>query len=214
MATETVVLVHGLWMNGLELSMLGHRLRREHGFDVRTFTYPTMHGDAASVCAALAEFAAGAGRAGRVHLVGHSLGGVMVYRALTECATGIDGNAVLLGAPLNGSKAARSVSAWPTLRPLLGPHVLADLVEPCQRCWTGQRPLGVIAGTLRLGTGQFFAQFDEDNDGTVAVSETRIPGLTDHLVLPHSHFGMLLAADVAAQVAVFLREGAFRRSAA
>ena len=55
---------------------------------------------------------------------------------------------------------------------------------------------------------------DPGNDGTVAVSETRIPGLTDHLVLPHSHFGMLLAADVAAQVACFLRTSGFRRSAA
>jgi pimeloyl-ACP methyl ester carboxylesterase len=214
MATETVVLVHGLWMNGLELSMLGQRLRREHGFDVRTFTYPTMHGDVANVCAALARFAAEARSGGRVHLVGHSLGGVMVHRTLTQCAGSIDGNAVLLGAPLNGSKAARGVSTWPTLRPLLGPHVLAELVAPCQRCWTGERPLGAIAGTLRMGTGQFFAHFDEENDGTVAVSETRVPGLTDHLVLPHSHFGMLLASDVAAQVACFLREGAFRRPAA
>jgi hypothetical protein len=65
-----------------------------------------------------------------------------------------------------------------------------------------------------MGTGQFFAHFDEENDGTVAVSETRIPGLTDHLVLPHSHFGMLLAADVAAQVACFLRTAAFQRPAA
>jgi len=67
----------------------------------------------------------------------------------------------------------------------------------------------VIAGTLRMGTGQFFAHFDEDNDGTVGVSETSIPGLADHLVLPHSHFGMLYAHDVAAQVAHFLRHGRF-----
>ena len=212
---ERVVLVHGLWMNGTELSMLGYRLRHEHGFDVRTFSYPTMQGDVRAICAALAEFAAAAGGDGRVHLVGHSLGGLMVYRTLAECgAERIRGNAVLLGSPLNGSKAARGASRWPMLRPLLGPHVLGELAEPCNRCWTGGRPLGAIAGTLRLGTGQFFAHFDEDNDGTVAVSETVIPGLADHLVLPHSHFGMLLAADVANEVACFLRTGAFRRPAA
>jgi len=214
MPVERVVLVHGLWMNGTELGMLGHRLRREHGFEVRTFSYPTMQGDVSAICAALAGFASEVAGDGRVHLVGHSLGGVMVYRTLTDCAARIDGNAVLLGAPLNGSKAARAVSRWPMLRPLLGPHVLDELVESRARCWTGERALGAIAGTLRVGTGQFFAHFDEDNDGTVAVSETRIPGLTDHLVLPHSHFGMLLAADVAAQVACFLRTAAFRRPAA
>ena len=59
-----------------------------------------------------------------------------------------------------------------------------------------------------------FARFDGEHDGTVAVEETRIPGLTDHLVLPHSHVGMLFAQDVADQVAHFLRHGRFVREAA
>ena len=207
---ETVVLVHGLWMNGLELSMLGHRLRREHGYEVRTFTYPTMSGTAAEICRDLAAFVSGLEGAGPVHLVGHSLGGVLVHRTLTDCGAGrIDGNAVLLAPPLNGSGAARGAARFPMLRPLLGPHVLSELVHPPPRAWRGPNAIGVIAGTLRMGTGQFFAHFDEDNDGTVGVSETRIPGLADHLVLPHSHFGMLYAHDVAAQVAHFLRHGRF-----
>ena len=51
MADPPVILVHGLWMNGLELSMLGYRLRHEHGYDVRTFSYPTMSGTAAEISA-------------------------------------------------------------------------------------------------------------------------------------------------------------------
>jgi hypothetical protein len=145
-----------------------------------------------------------------VHFVGHSLGGVLVYRTLAECGAGqFAGNAVMLGSPLNGSLAARGAARFRALRPLLGPHVLSELAEPCRRCWNGPNAVGAIAGTLRMGTGQFFARFDEDNDGTVAVSETRIPGLADHLVLPHSHFGMLYAHDVAGQVAHFLANGRF-----
>ena len=215
MAGDVVVLVHGLWMNGLEFGVLGHRLRSEHGFEVSTFSYPTLHGDVGSICAELADHVEHAAGGRRVHLVGHSLGGVVVHRTLSECgATRVSGNAVLLGSPLNGSRAARGASRWPVLRPLLGPHVLGELAEPCGRCWTGPNALGAIAGTLRMGTGQFFAHFDEDNDGTVAVSETIIPGLADHLVLPHSHIGMLFAADVARQVAGFLREGRFSRPTA
>jgi pimeloyl-ACP methyl ester carboxylesterase len=211
MAGETVVLVHGLWMNGLELAVLGHRLRGEHGYDVRTFSYATMSGSATDVCRSLAAFASGAAEEGRVvHFVGHSLGGVLVYRTLSEFGSGkFAGNAVLLGSPVNGSKAARGAARFQALRPLLGPHVLSELADPPPRRWAGRNRMGAIAGTLRVGTGQFFAHFDEDNDGTVGVSETRIPGLADHLVLPHSHFGMLAARDVAEQVAHFLRNGCF-----
>jgi pimeloyl-ACP methyl ester carboxylesterase len=216
MAGEVVVLVHGLWMNGLEFGVLGHRLRSEHGFDVRTFSYPTLHGDLESVCSALTEFAgrSSEGRR-RVHLVGHSLGGMLVHRTLSECGAGrLNGNAVLLGSPLNGSRAARGAARFAMLRPLLGPLVLDELAEPRGRAWSGANALGAIAGSLRMGTGQFFAHFDEDNDGTVSVSETRIPGLAGHLVLPHSHIGLLFATDVAREVAHFLRHGRFSATSA
>jgi pimeloyl-ACP methyl ester carboxylesterase len=209
MTGDAVVLVHGLWMNGVELSVLGQHLRRDHGFAVRTFSYPTLHGDAAEICGELAQFGASVAGAGRVHFVGHSLGGVLVHRTLSESGRKFNGNAVVLGSPLNGSKAASGAARWPMLRPLLGPHVLNELALAKPRHWTGANALGSIAGTLRVGTGQFFAHFDEDNDGTVAVSETVIPGLADHLAMPHSHIGMLFAQDVAAQVAHFLRNGRF-----
>jgi len=54
--------------------------------------------------------------------------------------------------------------------------------------------IGVIAGTVPLGLGPFVADFDEDNDGTVAVSETRFDGVKDHLIMPVNHKGMLAYA--------------------
>jgi hypothetical protein len=49
----------------------------------------------------------------------------------------------------------------------------------------------------------------EDSDGTVAVSETKLPGHSAHLVLPVSHMGMLASARVARHVGAFLAEGRF-----
>jgi pimeloyl-ACP methyl ester carboxylesterase len=214
---ETVVLVPGLWMIGLEFGVLRHRLQQDHGFDAHVFAYPTMHGDAAQIAADLADFARRkvAGN-GPVHLVGHSLGGAIVYRAVTECLGDVAGKAVLLCSPLNGSRAASGAARHAVLRPLLGTHVQNELARPCGRCWqtNESRALGAIAGSRRLGTGQFFAHFDEANDGTVAVSETLIPGLDDHVVLPHSHIGMLFATDAAAQIAYFLRHGCFQKTTA
>ena len=73
-----------------------------------------------------------------------------------------------------------------------------------------QRPdTKIVAGTQPLGVGQLLAQFDEDNDGTVAVSETRMPGATDHIILPVSHLGMLVSARVAHETGHFLTHGRF-----
>jgi pimeloyl-ACP methyl ester carboxylesterase len=215
---DPVILVHGLWMNGLEFAVLRHRLQAQHGYDAHVFSYPSLHGSVDEIAAELAGFAREREvGGGRVHLVGHSLGGAIVYHALAE--KGLrerPGNAVLLGSPLNGSRAAQGAARFNLLRPLLGPHILRDLAQPCGRCWACGSPtsLGAIAGTRPVGTGQFFAHFEDENDGTVAVGETVIPGLNDHLVLPHSHVGMLFAQDVADQVAHFLRHGRFVREAA
>jgi alpha-beta hydrolase superfamily lysophospholipase len=210
---EAVILVHGLWMSGLEMNLLRQRLQSPHGFDVRGFSYPTLHGDTFGVVEQLLRNARElAAIASRVHLVGHSLGGAIVYRAMERCSEPWRGNAVVLGSPLNGSQAVRGVSRWSLLRPLLGPHAAAELAEPQARAWRGPGALGAIAGSAALGTGQLFAHFTGPHDGTVAVEETRIPGLNGHIILPHSHMGLLFAQDVAEQTAHFLRHGAFHTS--
>jgi hypothetical protein len=61
-----------------------------------------------------------------------------------------------------------------------------------------------------MGLGRFFARFEEESDGTVCVSETKLPGHTAHMTLPVSHMGMLLSADVARQVGAFLQSGRFK----
>jgi hypothetical protein len=92
----------------------------------------------------------------------------------------------------------------------MGQPVTDELLQPQERRWTmDDRPLGIIAGTQRIGVGQYLAQFEEDCDGTVAVSETRLPGATDHLSLPVSHLGLLVSARVARETGLFLQEGRF-----
>ncbi len=211
MPRDQVVLVHGLWMNGSEMATLKRRLRLEHGFDVHVFSYPTLRGRAADVSARLADFADRVSADHRVHFVGHSLGGTIIYRALSENAGRFNGNAVLLGSPLSSCRAAEGVMRWRALRPVIGPHLLREVTSREARHWHGPGALGTIAGTRRVGMGRFFAHFDEANDGTVAASETVIPGLDDHIELRHSHMGMLFAKDVATQVAYFLRHSRFDR---
>jgi hypothetical protein len=93
---------------------------------------------------------------------------------------------------------------------MIGRLVADELVTPCTREWRCERELGLIAGTRPMGLGRFFAQFDEECDGTIGVSETKLPGHTAHMTLPVSHMGMLASSTVADEVGEFLANGRFR----
>lgn len=203
------VFVHGLFLNGAEFALMRRRVARAHGFECHRFSYPTTRG---SLDATLARLAAFVERidADRVHFVGHSLGGIVLCRYFERHAPAREGRVVMLGSPLMGSRSARAVARHASLRWMIGPIVAAELVEehaPCQ--WGCERDLGMIAGTRPMGLGRFFAKFDEDCDGTVALSETRLPACTEHLAMSVSHMGMLASRAVARQVGAFLDSGRF-----
>jgi predicted alpha/beta hydrolase family esterase len=144
-----VLVVHGLWMNGLETHWLRQRLAAR-GFDARAFSYHSLQADLPEVVAALeAQVRA---LEPPVHLVGHSLGGVMLL-ALFEHAHDLpQGRVVLLGSPVNGSCAATAVARWPIGPAVLGRLALQELVGERRRCWTQPRDRGVYVsgnGPLR-----------------------------------------------------------------
>jgi pimeloyl-ACP methyl ester carboxylesterase len=202
----SVLVVHGLWMNGLETHWLRQRLETR-GFAPRAFSYRSLHADLPEVVAALeAQVRA---LPPPVHLVGHSLGGVMLLALFDRVSDLPEGRVVLLGSPVNGSCAATAVSRWPIGPAVLGRLALQELVGTRRRSWTQPRDLGVIAGSTSAGMGRFVSDLPEPNDGTVAVEETLISGMKEHLVLPVTHTGMLLSECVARQVCRFIMTGAF-----
>lgn len=217
-APELVILVHGLWMSGLELVSLKNRLNADHGFEAVPFSYPSVSGSMLDHVKELREFAQSQ-KAERMHFVGHSLGGLVVLNLLEATADLPPGRAVLLGSPLQGSRAAQGLARWPLGKAMLGitmrqEFLPGDGLEPraTLRTWSDRREVGVIAGSSGFGLGRFVAKLDGDNDGTVMVEETQLPGARDHLVLPVTHTGMLFSGEVARQTAHFLRTGRFARS--
>jgi hypothetical protein len=75
--------------------------------------------------------------------------------------------------------------------------------------WTGGRDLGVIAGDLAVGLGRLLGRMGAPNDGTVWLDEADLPGAAEQLRLRVSHSGMVYSAEVARQVAAFLKDGRF-----
>jgi len=203
------VFVHGLWLTGAESALMRRRISARHGFECHSFTYRTVGRPMNDVLARLAQFVERID-AERVHFVGHSLGGLVLYRYFETQRAAPPGRVVFLGSPTVKSRTAERVGRLPLLSTLVGGLVANELVRPNgTREWRCERQLGLIAGTRPLGLGRFFARFDEECDGTIGVSETRLPGHTAHVMLPVSHMGMLTSADVARQVGSFLENGQF-----
>ncbi len=205
---DAVVYVHGLWMVGAEAALLARRLRHERGYRLHTFRYASVRQPLPSIAAALHEAIAHI-EAPRVHLLGHSLGGLVILHCLQRYSMSQPGRVVFMGSPVMGSRSAQALCRWPLGRWLAGHAVANFLATPREARWDLPRELGIIAGTRPLGTGRLLARFREPNDGTVAVSETQLPGAKAHLALPVTHMGLLYSAVTAREIGSFLEHGRF-----
>jgi pimeloyl-ACP methyl ester carboxylesterase len=215
----SALFVHGLWTTGAESFLLKRHLAA-HGWALRVLPYSSMAESMDSVArrCARAALALASRTLQPVHLLGHSLGGMVVYRALElgllapNRFSGDFCRVVFMGTPIRGSQSARAVARFRPAQRILGHVGGEDLVQGLPDRWPFAAQLGTIAGTSPIGLGKLITRFSGPNDGTVAVAETRLAGATDHCELPVTHIGMCLSAQVAAQVVAFLEQGKFNPS--
>ena len=215
----TLVYVHGLWLRGHEAILLRRRLAKALDADTRSFTYASVDATVTDNAIALERYL-GAIQTDTLHLVGHSLGGLVILKLFELIGLAAEGavagesllppgRIVLLGSPVRGSRSAQRMARLPFGETMLGITAGEALLAGCDRRWSGARDLGVIAGDLPLGAGRLLGPMRAPNDGTVLVEETDLPGATAQLRLRVSHSGMPYSAEVARQTASFLRLGRF-----
>lgn len=214
MAREAVVYVHGLWSSSADSILLRRRLATALGCEVWMFRYPSISSSMEETLERLRRFLGE--RCERplqkLHFVGHSLGGLVIYRFLERYADHPHGRIVFIGTPAVACRAAVGLARLPLLGPFAGKCVREELLVERARRWNNPRELGIIAGTRPLGFGHLIARLDGENDGTISVSETRLPGATDFITLPATHMGLLISTRVARETALFLRAGHFSLS--
>ena len=216
--STVIVYVHGLWQRGAESAWLRRRLSQDLGAEARAFSYPSVAADATTNARALATYLT-AIRADTLHLVGHSLGGLVILKLFEEDADAAArlplGRIVLLGSPLRGSRTAQNLARMPFGKTIMGRAVGEELLgsrSERRRHWNGARELGVIAGDLGIGLGRLVGPLGGPSDGTILVEETELDGTADRVVLRVSHTGMLFSAAVAHAAGAFLNTGRFNRS--
>lgn len=202
---EAVILVHGLWLGGWTMQGLRLHLSRR-GYAAYTFAYPSIAQSLDEHAQRLAAYI-GKLQESVIHLVGYSLGGLVVLRCLRNHGEQRIGRVVLMGTPVRACMAGRRLENLVAGKRLLGAsreiwRSLPEVFRP--RC-----ELGVIAGSRPWGLGHMLMRLPGTNDGVVRLEETEAAGMRDRIVLPLSHSGMLVSAQLAREVAAFLERGAF-----
>ena len=195
------------------------RTLRTHDYDTLNVGYPSRTADISTLATYVARQIGEWEETGPLHFVTHSLGGILVRIAVAsgELPRERIGRVVMLGTPNEGSELADLLAAMPVVgrlySRLTGPAGLelgtTETGLPA-RLPAVDFEVGVIAGN-RSWNPWFSALLREPNDGKVRVERTKVPGMTDFLVVPHWHPLLLTAPDVIEQVVHFLERGAFRK---
>lgn len=209
-SNETVVLLPGLWMPAWAMIPLQRRLAY-CGFRTLRVGYASASAGLRQNAECVAEAVRRLGAA-RVHLVGHSLGGVVALHAALRFGLSNVQRIVMIGSPYGDSHAARKLARSAFGRWMMGPCVpewLAcdkDPIPPTVE-------VAVIAGSVAFGLGVLIARdLPRPNDGLISVGETQVAGMKASTIIPVSHSYMLLSTAVARLSCRFLRTGTFERA--
>lgn len=202
-----IALVHGLWNRGWSMAAMANRLRRR-GHHVVVFSYPT-RGDCLDGHADELHAFLDGQYLDEIHLVGHSMGGLVILNMLSRYEDLPPGRVVLIGTPVKGSDTVKRLRNLPGQKFIFG-KVRENLLEGLQHTPQG-RETGVISGTRALGLGQIAGKHVEPSDGTVTVRETELEGRKDSIEMAVSHTEMLISTEVVEQTEYFLIHGKFEK---
>lgn len=215
-ATPTVVILHGLHQNSWFVKPLAIRLKHA-GFTVYTPHYYSLKDNIATHSHRLDQYLQQIHNPDMpLHLVAHSLGGLVARHFATHYRHWDIRRMVTLGTPHLGSVCAHYAKRL--LPPLVGQSYQHALDGQCVLppddiaigVIAGSRPFGI--GSLALYAHNYLTQpSDRRHDGTVYVHETYLANASDHLIMPVTHTGLMLDAHCTKQVIYFLNHGQFER---
>ncbi len=209
---EMVVLLHGIMRSPRSMGKIQRELEHR-GYNVINFGYPSTSYPIETIAAMLDAKLKGLPRRNNrtVHFVTHSMGSIVVryyfahYRPLGK------GRVVMIAPPNRGSFLATYMHQWPPYRWFFGAAGQQLTRMPDALPSTLPAPkgdFGIIAGGL--GNNRGFNPFiPGDNDMTVAVEETYLPGMKDFVLIKAQHSMLLYKKQSIANIISFLEHGRF-----
>lgn len=204
---ETVVILPGIWLPYWVMYILRNRIQ-DAGYEAHVFRYHSIIHSLEQNATRLDTFLKDTD-ADVIHLVSQSLGGIIIRAMFHYFPEQKPGRIVTFVPPHLGTYTGTLFSRFWLGRLLVGKGIM-QLVRGGTRTWkTPLREIGVIAGDKRLGLGLLAPGLPKPNDGVVAVTETMLPGIADHIVLPTGHTPSVLSKLVAESTITFLETGKF-----
>lgn len=210
--TAAVVFLHGLARTHRSLSGLRRAVERA-GYPTWARSYPSRRLGLAELATWLTEAIRSELGERELFAVTHSLGGVLVRHMRRGLRwRGV----VMLAPPNNGSRVAAAFKDNPVFRWYFGPA--GQQIHASEGWPPPPSPFAVIAGTAGvspvappswLTRALAILPPDEPSDGTLAVAETRLPGMADFATVAASHAWIMNHPDVARLVLEFLEHGSF-----
>lgn len=207
---EGVVLLHGILRTRWSMAGLA-RFLQAAGYKVLNLDYPgrrfrieqlveRLHPSITTFAAAYEK----------VHFIGHSMGGLIIRAYLHAHRPGNLGRVVMLGPPNHGSEVADFFKQWAFYRHVFGPagQQLTTNFSAAFLPETVNYETGIIAGTRTIDPISSFI-LGTASDGKVSVESTKITGMTDHIVIPVSHWHMPQSRRIWRLIHGFLKHGKF-----
>lgn len=211
MSGKAVVLLHGIVRTARSMSRLGRQLE-EDGCTVVPFEYPSTRVGIEESAEYLDQVINGLEGISEIHFVTHSMGGLVVRAWLKSHHDCRVGRMVMLGVPNLGACMADRLKANLIYRVIYGPagqQLGADPEGLIAALPTPRFEFAVIAGVAGK-PGGYNPLVPGDDDGTVALESTRLPGATDFASVKGLHSFLMLQPAVIDYTRRFLREGRLR----
>ena len=206
-----VIILHGLGRSDKSVQRLKQHFEQA-GYYTIAMNYPSLRASVQENAEYLHQVIDSLDGIDKVHLVGFSMGGIVIRQCLAEHNEPRVGRVVFIGSPNQGAELATLLKDWWAFKTFVGPagqelatapHGLATKL-PAPTC-----EFGIVAGCRGTDAG-YNPLIPGDDDGTVSLESTRLPGASDFITVRTLHQGLLHTPSVFAATQYFLEYGSFQ----
>jgi pimeloyl-ACP methyl ester carboxylesterase len=208
MQGRAVVVIHGIIRSSKSFAQLRVKLEERH-VTVVGFDYPSTQVPIEESADYLRQMLQSLEGIEQIDLVVHSMGGLVLRTYLRDHRDPRFHRMVMLGVPNLGARMANIVQQNPLYRLIFGPagqQLIEDPEGYIAGLPTPDFEFAVIGGARGTENG-WNPLIPGDDDGTVSVDNTRLPGAADFMTAPVLHSFLMTNEDVVAATCRFLETG-------